>query len=221
MAYYVVMGKDKKIDISKLEGFKKKSRFKEGFSLEEIDACTLKYDEDRFRAKLCMKGLITIDDISSPISIKQRINKGLKTVTYGIAYSDAFSYFNIDNLMYALKNKYKDNEFLRKFINHYHNSYTNSCTLSIIASAMGRGDLETIYVRLGEFFENELFRTDANTGEAKLNYKAYHDLAMFIYNYDMKKAKEKELVSTSKKRVRKLDNKNSSTLEGQISLFDE
>ncbi len=57
-----------------------------------------------------------------------------------------------------------------------------------IAWNLGKGNF--LNVTLGEFYMREVTKYDSITGEVKINYKYFHDLAMFIYNYDITLEKE-------------------------------
>ena len=80
MAYYLTIQKNrnryKEINISLLEEFKRISKFKNGYSLEEIDYFTSLFDDEvHFKEVLLDKGLISSEDITKEISIRQKVNK--------------------------------------------------------------------------------------------------------------------------------------------------
>ena len=72
----------------------------------------------------------------------------------------------------------------------------NNINVSKIKYCMESGKRELLNVTLGEFYMREVTKYDSTTGEVKINYKYFHDLAMFIYNYDI--ALEKKQLGITK-----------------------
>lgn len=196
MAYYLtIKRKDdyQVLDISRLEQFTKGSRYKNGgFSLEEIDKCTMMFtNEYYFKQELYNKGIISLDDISREITIRNKNKEKLTKVRYGLAYQDSQKYFEIYNLKFILLSKQKDSIFLEKFLSYYRNSYINNINISKIKYAINMQDTELLNMALGDFYVKEVSKYNPTTGETKINYKPFHDLAMFIYTYDKNKIREK------------------------------
>lgn len=196
MAYYLtIKRKDdyQVLDISKLEEFTKNSRYKNGgFSLEEIDNCTMRFcNEYFFKEALYKKGLIALEDISRDITIRCKNKEELTKVRYGLAYQDSKNYFDVYGLKFILLSKQKDKDFLEKLLSYYRNSYINNINISKIKYAINMHDNELLNVVLGDFYMREVTKLDTKTGEVKKNYKPFHDLAMLIYNYDKNAMREK------------------------------
>ena len=248
MAYYLTIKKNNKyiaLNISQLKEFKKLSRYKNGgFSLEEIDNCTLSFcNEYFFKEALYTAGIIDIDDINKEISIRRKNKNTLEKVKYGLAFGSVKKYFDIYGLNFILLSKQNDKEFLDKLAAYYRNSYINNANISKLRDAINSGNIELLNLALRDFYMKEITKTDRATGELKINYKAFHDLATLIYNYDIAlikknngitieeekvereltleclrnnllgKYKEAPCKNGKKKRVKSKD------LEGQISIF--
>lgn len=253
MAYYLTVqkknGEYKELDITYLEKFERISRFKSGYSLEEIDNFTSKYNGEVFlKSELFDCGIIDFDDITREISIRQAINGRLEKVRYGLVYDDIKKYLDFEYLRSVLLILRNDKDFLEKLVAFYRNSYSNSITIAqirnyLLNNCSFRID---IYQTLNNFLINEVFSIN-KTGEAKLKYKSLHDLAMFVYNYINKKEQNKlgqidENFNVQRKRsllelqksklgcekkytknnVKKLTKKEIKNIpvEGQISFFD-
>lgn len=240
MAYYLTVkrqNKDISIDISKLDEFVKLSKYKSGgYSLDEIDRLTMAFDNEYFfKEALYNKGLIEISDIPKEFSIRNKKKDGLEKIRKGIAYSDASRYFDVYGLKFILLSKQKDSVFISKLLAYYRNSYINSINVSKMRYAFNINDLRLLNSVLGEFYMKEISKTDSNTGEVKLNYKAFHDLAMFIYEYDKVKSRENAHITKEEDRLEReltldylaksLSGNDSKVkirckeVEGQINLF--
>ena len=244
MAYYLTIKKNNKIipiDISRLSEFSKKSNYVNGgFSLEEIDSCTMMFNNEYFfKETLYNKGLIELDDINKELSIRNKRKDSLNRVRYGIAYRDSFKYFDIYRLKYILLSRQNDKVFLEKLLSYYRNSYTNNLNISKIRYAINTNNKELLNKALEEFYIREVSKIDKTTGELKLNYKPLHDLAMFIYNYEKTKSKEengitkeedilerkltleylRNCLSGRNNEVKTKTRTKSKEIEGQINLF--
>ena len=229
MAYYLMSKKGKEylpINISSLSDFERMSKFKDGYSLEEIDKFTSKYNSDKeLRLDLYSNGLLDIDDINRDISIRRKTKGIYQKVTYGLVYSDVIKYFNEDYLLYTILSKQKDIEFLRRLTSYYRNSYINNDNISQIRDYVNYQNMYiNVYNVLRDFYMKEIYEFDKKTGEMKLKYKSLHDLAMFVYNYDnvvvdeiidINELKEKENKSYVKKKI-----KIKKEVEGQLSFDD-
>ena len=242
MAYYLTIRKKDTyipIDIECLDCFTKLSKYKSGgYSLEEIDRCTMSYiNEYFFKEDLYKAGLIELEDIARELTIRYKKSNSYELVRNGIPYRRTKNYFDLYGLKFILLSKQKDYIFLEKLVSYYRNSYMNNINVSKIKYCMEFGKRELLNVTLGEFYMREVTKYDSTTGEVKINYKYFHDLAMFIYNYDitlekkqlgitkeedklereltfeyLKKSLSGDLVEP-KKKVKTKD------LEGQISIF--
>lgn len=241
MAYYLTVKRGKEnipLDITSLEMFKRISNNKKGFSLEEIDRCTMFFrDEYQFKEHLLENNIIELEDITRDLSIRSKRNDKLEKVEYGLAYSTARKYFDVQCLSFILLSKQKDIRFLNKLLAHYRNSYINNMNLCILRDAITTSNIELIIIKLRDFYMSEITKTDKNTGEVKINYKAFHDLAMFIYSYDVSVSKEENNISKEEDKLERklaleylmnsLAGSNTQTkkkiktkeLEGQINLF--
>lgn len=138
-------------------------------------------------------------------------------------------------LKFILLSKQKDNSFIEKLLSYYRNSYINGINVSKMRYALNINDLRLLNSVLGEFYMKEISKLDSNTGELKLNYKNFHDLAMFIYEYEQKQRKESVGITTEEDKLeRKLaleylynsflakESKSkvkTKEIEGQINLF--
>lgn len=240
MAYYLTIkrqNKDILIDISMLEEFVKTSKYRNGgYSLDEIDNLTMSFENEYFfKETLYNKGLIELDDINKEITIKSKKKEGLEKVRKGLAYKDATRYFDAYGLKFILLSKQKDNNFIEKLLSYYRNSYINGINVSKMRYALNINDLRLLNSVLGEFYMKEISKLDSTTGELKLNYKAFHDLAMFIYEYDKKKSKELAGITKEEDKLERelcleylynslIDRRGkpkvkSREIEGQINLF--
>lgn len=157
MAYYLTIKRKNDyqvLDISKLEEFTKNSRYKNGgFSLEEIDNCTMKfYNEYFFKEALYKAGLISLEDIARDITIRCKNKEELTKVRYGLAYQDSKNYLDEYGLKFILLSKQKDKNFLEKLLSYYRNSYINNINISKIKYAMNMQDDELLNVSLGDFY---------------------------------------------------------------------
>lgn len=251
MAYYLTIQKGKneykEINISSLNEFKRLSKFKDSYSLEEIDMFTSMFaDEVNLKEILYDNGLICLEDISKEISIRQKSKNELKKVRYGLVYKDTKKYLDYDYLKNIILSMQNDKTFLKKLVSNYRNSYSCVIEISEIKNYLFYSNSEVdIYLTLNNFFLNEILKKDLKTGEFKIKYKSLHDLAMFVRNYMEKmslgvtenfeninlkkrlllleKSKltngvDAKLTPKTKKLTRKKLSKQ--PLEGQISLFD-
>lgn len=246
MAYYLTIQKNKsefkQINISLLEEFKRISKFKNGYSLEEIDHFTSMFDDEvKLKELLYDKGLITSEDITKEISIKQKINNELVKVRYGLIYKINKKYLDAQYLRSRLLSLQSDKNFLKKLVSYYRNSYSCVIEVSEIKNYLFDKSSEVdINLTLNSFFLKEIFQQDKNTLEYKLKYKSFHDLSMFVQkyineniefcmsDYDVKKRllelQELKIVQETKDKpkTKKLTKGRLSKLpiEGQISFFD-
>ena len=196
MAYYLTVkrqNKDILIDISMLDEFIKMSKYKNGgYSLEEIDNLTMSFDNEYFfKDALYNKGLIELDDIKKELTIKIKKKDGLEKIRKGLAYG----------IKFILLSKQKDKYFIEKLLSYYRNSYINGINVSKMRYALNINDLRLLNSVLGEFYMKEISKLDSNTGELKLNYKNFHDLAMFIYEYEQKQRKESVGITTEEDKL--------------------
>jgi len=253
MAYYLTLKNNKTyktIDLTSSKSFKRLSRFKnDSYSLEELDEFTSKFsDEVSLKEKLFETLLIEFDDIPSEISVRFKQNNELKKIKYDLVYNDAKKYFDVCYLRSVFLVLCNDKEFLNKLVSNYRNSYCNAETIIRIANySYDTYNFGTkLYNEICQFFLNEIYSSDKNSGEAKIKYKSLHDLAMFVYNYVHKKdllsqgttvelenlQKKRDLLNLQKRliingsnpvcslRVKKLNkNKKDMQVDGQISLF--
>lgn len=243
MAYYLTIQKNKKehklINISLLEEFKRTSKFRNGYSLEEIDYFTSIFDDEvQLKEILYDKGLITSEEISKEIAIRQRINNELVKVRYGLIYKSNRKYLDTQYLRNRLLSLQSDKNFLKKLVSYYRNSYSCVIEISEIKNYLFDKNSEVdINSTINSFFLKEIFQQEKNSLEYKLKYKSFHDLSMFIQtyikeniefsksDYDIKKRLlklQEDKGIKSKPRVKKLTKKelNKIPLEGQISFFE-
>ena len=72
-------GRKEKLDINNLDEFERLSKFKSGYSLEEIDNFTSKYnDEVSLKSYLYDNSIIDFGDITKELSIRQVSNDKLE-----------------------------------------------------------------------------------------------------------------------------------------------
>ena len=243
MAYYLIL-KKKNIDITSLNEFKKLSKFKSGYSLEEIDEFTSKFNNEvELKKVLYENGLIELDDITEEISIRIKRKDKLEKVKYGLVYSGIKKYLDYDYLRSTICVLQNDKVFLEKLVSNYCNSYSNVVTINKINNYLNLSNIVNfnfdMYSTLNEFIIREIYNKPDENGELKLKYKSLHDLAMFVFNYvsnkernklgisyNMEKiTKERELLNlqkdilNSKSNVKKKELKKNQ-IEGQISFFD-
>lgn len=202
MAYYLTIKNSKneykKLDISSLEKFQKKSKFKEpgAYSLEEIDKFTSKYySEFELKRELLLNGVISLEDFTKDIEVRIKKANNLDKVRYGLAYKKDTKYLNYMELRYILLSKQNDRKFLEKLVAHYRNTYVNRVPIARVTSMLHNNYFYKVDEVLNEFFEREIQKLDPNTGELILYYKPLRDLAMFISNYELNEEKEKLNVS--------------------------
>lgn len=206
MAYYLTVkrqNKDILIDISMLDEFIKMSKYKNGgYSLEEIDNLTMSFDNEYFfKDALYNKGLIELDDIKKELTIKIKKKDGLEKIRKGLVYGDGTKYFDVYGLKFILLSKQKDKYFIEKLLSYYRNSYINGINVSKMRYALNINDLRLLNSVLGEFYMKEISKIDNVTGELKINYKNFHDLAMFIYEYEQKQRKESVGITTEEDKL--------------------
>lgn len=240
MAYIVAIRKNNEyvsLDISKLSTFNRLSKFKNGYSLKEIDLFTSKYDNIlELKKDLYLNGIIDKNDILKDITIKSKINGKYKKVMYSFFYRDDFGYLDVNYLRYKLLSRSRDAYFLKKFINYYSKGY-NSMIVNIINNLVCEGNLgKYVEDRLIEFFYREIYYYDRDKGKSVIKYRCLHDLAMFICNYDhlenldyvyghddfVKLKDSLEIDSKNRCKIKskcKSENKKRE-LEGQLSLYD-
>lgn len=255
MAYYLTVKRNNdyhNIDLSVLEEFTRMSKFKNGsYSLDEIDKCTSKFsDEVSFKKSLYENGLIELDDITRELSIRMKNKDKLEKVRYGLVYGNIKKYLDdiyLRGVFLVLRN---DNDFLGKLVSNYRNSYSNTVKVAEIKNYLfdNCNFRIDIYRVLNEFFFNEVYREDRETGEALIKYKSLHDLAMFVHNYSFTKemrekgktdllegiVRSRELLELKKEMLMKCgicisqpkqkkltkSDLNQIPVEGQISFFD-
>ncbi len=249
MAYYLaVKNKDsyKTLDVSSLKEFSRISKYSgPAYHLREIDTLTTHFnDEVSFKKILISKGILTIDDILKDITIRIKRNQKLEKVRYGLFYSGQSKYLDELYLREILLSKQNDYDFLERLVSYYRNSYINNINISILSVIVKNKEGYKVKEILDDFYFREVYRLNRSTGELELNYKAFHDLAMFIYTYIkieknkhlgiteiMEKEERKQKLielresilnipnnQTNKKKTRTL--KKNEQIEGQISLFD-
>lgn len=247
MAYYLTITKNnlhKTLDLTILDEFKKLTKLKNGsFSLEEIDECTSKFsDELEFKKTLYNKGIISLEDITREITIRNLYQGTLEKVTYGLVYKEQKKYFDCEYLRTKMQSLKSDKIFLEKLTSRYRNSYCNNLTVSNIRNCLSTGFDYDLYNLINEFIVREIYITNKENGEVSIKYKSLHDLAMFVYNYEKNKELEEKGISLStetdlkKKKLLELgkelaQNQNTKNkvkkktlkkepIEGQLSLFD-
>lgn len=196
MAYYLTVKEGlnhKLLDITGLQEFKRISKFKENsYSLEEIDLFTTQFDSELdLKIKLFQKSIITLEEITKNIEIRMKYDGKLDKVAYDLFYKPNQKFIQIDYLEKLFLTLQDDKTFLRKLLNRYSEKRdTKEQLLSIRAilnSIKEHGyniydDLD-IYKELNVFFKNTIYDR-----RGKLKYKSLHDLAMFIYNYLVRKS---------------------------------
>lgn len=230
MAYYIVI-KDKdnyrKLDISNMKEFTRISKFKNGYSLEELDLFTSKFNNE-VELKRCLyeNNIINYDDILSDISIRIKNKDKLDKVRYDFVYSDSFKYLDIMYLKSTINILSNDLVYLNKLLSYYRNSSCNNENISKIRwILLGNDGYElNLHNVINDFITREVFKINRDTGEVSVKYKSLHDLAMFTYNYSNKKKDNKVnllklqkeiLTGNTKTKSRKLINQ----IEGQMTFF--
>lgn len=230
MAYYIVI-KDKdnyrKLDISNMKEFTRISKFKNGYSLEELDLFTSKFNNE-VELKRCLyeNNIINYDDILSDISIRIKNKDKLDKVRYDFVYSDSFKYLDIMYLKSTINILSNDLVYLNKLLSYYRNSSCNNENISKIRwILLGNDGYELILHNvINDFITREVFKINRDTGEVSVKYKSLHDLAMFTYNYSNKKKDNKVellklqkeiLTGNTKTKSKKLINQ----IEGQMTFF--
>lgn len=230
MAYYIVI-KDKdnyrKLDISNMKEFTRISKFKNGYSLEELDLFTSKFNNE-VELKRCLyeNNIINYDDILSDISIRIKNNDKLDKVRYDFVYSDSFKYLDIMYLKSTINILSNDLVYLNKLLSYYRNSSCNNENISKIRwILLGNDGYElNLHNVINDFITREVFKINRDTGEVSVKYKSLHDLAMFTYNYsnkkkdnkvDLLKLQKEILTGNTKTKSKKLINQ----IEGQMTFF--
>lgn len=230
MAYYIVI-KDKdnyrKLDISNMKEFTRISKFKNGYSLEELDLFTSKFNNE-VELKRCLyeNNIINYDDILSDISIRIKNKDKLDKVRYDFVYSDSFKYLDIMYLKSTINILSNDLVYLNKLLSYYRNSSCNNENISKIRwILLGNDGYElNLHNVINDFITREVFKINRDTGEVSVKYKSLHDLAMFTYNYSNKKKDNKVnllklqkeiLTGNTKTKSKKLINQ----IEGQMTFF--
>lgn len=230
MAYYIVI-KDKdnyrKLDISNMKEFTRISKFKNGYSLEELDLFTSKFNNE-VELKRCLyeNNIINYDDILSDISIRIKNKDKLDKVRYDFVYSDSFKYLDIMYLKSSINILSNDLVYLNKLLSYYRNSSCNNENISKIRwILLGNDGYElNLHNVINDFITREVFKINRDTGEVSVKYKSLHDLAMFTYNYSNKKKDNKVnllklqkevLTGNTKTKSKKLINQ----IEGQMTFF--
>lgn len=228
MAYYIVI-KDKdnyrKLDISNMKEFTRISKFKNGYSLEELDLFTSKFNNE-VELKRCLyeNNIINYDDILSDISIRIKNKDKLDKVRYDFVYSDSFKYLDIMYLKSSINILSNDLVYLNKLLSYYRNSSCNNENISKIRwILLGNDGYElNLHNVINDFITREVFKINRDTGEVSVKYKSLHDLAMFTYNYSNKKKDNKvdllklqKEILTGNTKSKKLINQ----IEGQMTFF--
>lgn len=230
MAYYIVI-KDKdnyrKLDISNVKEFTRISKFKNGYSLEELDLFTSKFNNE-VELKRCLyeNNIINYDDILSDISIRIKNKDKLDKVRYDFVYSDSFKYLDIMYLKSTINILSNDLVYLNKLLSYYRNSSCNNENISKIRwILLGNDGYElNLHNVINDFITREVFKINRDTGEVSVKYKSLHDLAMFTYNYsnkkkdnkvDLLKLQKEILTGNTKTKSKKLINQ----IEGQMTFL--
>lgn len=188
MAYYITINnkKNRHLDITSLEEFQKLSKYKEGaYSLEEIDEFTSKFsNEIELKRKLFERGLISRDELNQKIEIRMKLNGKLEKVRHGLVYSNIKKYLDIQYLTSKLLILSNDKEFINKLLDHHRGNYKQEGLRQINAIVNGyNGPDLNMSKAIYQFVQDEIFKTDRETGLVTIKYKSLHDLAMFVYNY--------------------------------------
>ena len=100
MAYYLTVKRGKEnisLDITSLEMFKRISNNKKGFSLEEIDRCTMFFrDEYQFKEHLVENNIIELEDVTRDLSIRSKRNDKLEKVGNTLMYNAYHLYYLVN-----------------------------------------------------------------------------------------------------------------------------
>lgn len=242
MAYYLKTRKDKNIYLFNLECFKKESKFKDAYSLKEIDNfTTLFQNEEEMKLYLYKKGIISLEDINDSISIKMKRKEKLERVSYGLIYEDNKKYLDDVYMVHYLMSKSMDIDFLNKLISKYTNNYITkskaASDINVIRNYLKAYPnpyyIEKVRVQLGEFYHHEVYNDIQETGETIEKYKSRHDLATFIIYLESQRKKENAFESAPKEEcssgnargqastsmVKKRVKKNP-VIEGQMTMGD-
>lgn len=244
MAYYLTIKEKnnlKLLDVSNLDEFTRLSKYKGGvYSLEEIDLFTECFDDEiELKRRLYENGIIEFDDITKEITIRIKRKGEYIKVMYEPVYGFNKKYIDIFYVRSKFLELQNDRVFLNKLLNRYRHNYRQDNLTKIRAILNGySGDDINMFEALSCFFNEEIFEMDYSTGESKVKYKSFHDLAMFVYNYLEKKEKNtldlqteeetrilklqelKDSLTPKVVYVKKKTKKNRTEIDGQLSFMD-
>lgn len=166
-------------------------------SLEEIDKFTQEFrNEYEFMIYLMNKGLLNKEDVHKKIKVIYNFN-GEKSLP--VTYSETKKYFDLLFLRSRLLSLGKSDQcFLSKLRNHYDfgNSNYNPQSLNILDIGLYLSDVRrnggnmfessSLDAALNDLYKKAVYKKINDDGEVKENYRGIRDLALFIYNYDLK-----------------------------------
>ena len=163
MAYYLMTQKKSKyeaIDITKSQLFQRFSKYKEiRLSLQEIDWFTMMFNnEEELKEHLLNEGIIDLETINSPLSIRMKKKSEYKKVPYELLYQKDLEYIMEPKLLIQrIENKLIEEDF--KFLQHLGNHYFNSRYCGFTAFDIRRFASDSIQNNLAKAY---FYRQDEN-----------------------------------------------------------
>ena len=253
MAYYFMVEKKKgqyeSLGIDSLFDSQKRKYSKAGaFTLQELDAFTMQFDDEyELRKILFYKGVLPSEYIDKPLSIRWASKGEYTKVPYDFLYQkDMVLVLDPSKLVELIMKRYYSNDFffIKKFAEHF-NSYHDCSTTApevmmyadmAIKNHVGSKYLEErdrnnnnmverlIKLLLFEYYEYPSGYIDY---KIKIKYRNLHTMIAFINNYDVKYGIVKkndnrnirDIVPEFRPKTRKRVKRNEE-VDGQISLFD-
>lgn len=197
-------GNFEEIAWNKVEGFEHLNPH----NLQDIDRFSTSFEnEEKLKMALLYSGVISSKDFSKSLVVKYKNRGAYKSLMYGLPYKEDKRFFDEAYLSFYIKAKRKDAIFLEKLCNHYRNSHLQGSNIAYLRNYVN-------FLRVGGFIEDErifdniisdfiireCFSYDSSTytykkdkqGNPVYKYKALHDLAMFVANYERQLIKERE-----------------------------
>lgn len=194
------------------------------YSLQEIDEFTSKYfSEEEFRIDLYKNNIITNEEMLGKGKISIRYNeKNLRKVSLGIVLNKDLYFFDINNLIEYIKTSIKDETFFKKFCNKYDVYSYKRTTKGKTIPELKHKAINYLKENYQDFIDDKninkynnvlnfvisinLFSLNKEDNSKKINYKNFHEMAMFCSNYESKKNNK---IKTKKKHIK-----------GQLSYFN-
>lgn len=204
--YHLATIKNKEIKIFDIENIEKS---KAEDSLQLLDMITMRFLDEQSLIKYLVSKKMYDKKNDKKLHVVYR-NKG-KDKKLPVLYSDCYKFMDLSYLRPIINSLSKDITFLEKLANHYgagKSTYnTQLANVQILRGYINdvrfseSGEpffAQRVYDALNDIIIKAVYRVNEKTGEIKVNYRGFRDLALFIKKYT-DKLLDKELEGYTEK----------------------